>query len=61
MKATYVGDTSLAAKDREIPDVMETLGHRFEAGKATEIPDSLIQKLQGNPHFELSGKESAAK
>ena len=61
MKATYVGDTSLAAKDRDVPDVLEAFGLQFEAGKATEIPDSLVQKLQGNPHFELSGKESAAK
>jgi hypothetical protein len=61
MKATYVGDTSIPASKRDIPDVMETLGLVFEKGKATDIPPALEAKLAGNPHFELSGKETAAK
>lgn len=55
MQATYVGDTSLPAKERDIPEVLEAFGLQFEEGKATDVPDSLVQKLQGNPHFKLSG------
>lgn len=61
MKATYVGDTSLSAKDRDVPDELEAFGLTFEKGKATDIPASLETKLAGNPHFELSGKEAATK
>ena len=61
MKATYVGDTSLPARERDVPEVLEAFGLEFHQGKATEIPASLEAKLAGNPHFELSGKEAAAK
>lgn len=59
MKATYVGDTSLPARERDVPDALPAFGLVFEKGKAVEIPASLEQKLQGNPHFELSGATTA--
>ena len=55
MKATYIGDVSLPARERDVPDTMEAFGLTFDKGKATDIPASLEQKLAGNPHFELSG------
>ena len=59
MKATYVGNTDLPAKDRDIPETLEAFGLSFEKGKAVEIPAELETKLAGNPHFELSGNTTA--
>ncbi len=61
MKATFVGDPSQPKGSEPVPDEMTMFGLTFKKGQAVEIPAELEAKFAGNSHFEVSGKETAAK